>query len=65
MLIPAIIILLLFTPLYGVFVFAILYHLKTYTIPGRPHPRVVTTIFLFLSTLLWLFALYFLFKIPY
>lgn len=54
----------LFTVLYGLFASALIYHLRQYTLPGYPLPRIVMTAFLFLSGLFWLFALYFLFKIP-
>lgn len=52
-----------FTVFYGFFAAAILYHLKQYTLPGHPLPRIISGIFLFLSILFWLFALTFLFKI--
>lgn len=60
----AVAIFIVFTVLYGLFAGAIIYHLRQYTLPGHPAPRVVIIIFLFLSSLFWLFALTFLFKIP-
>ena len=58
------IIFILFTLFFGFFVSAIIYHLKQYTLPKHPLPRLVTFLFLFFSTAFWLFALYFLLKIP-
>lgn len=60
----ALIILILFTLLYGLFASAIFYHLKQYTIAGHPQPRIITLVFFFLSGFFWLSALYFLFQIP-
>lgn len=54
----------LFTILYGLFASAILYHLRQYTLPGRPAPHIIIIVFLFLSGLFWLFGLYFLMKLP-
>lgn len=53
-----------FTAIYSLFTGAIIYHLRQYTLPEHPAPRVVITIFLFLSALFWFFATTFLFKIP-
>ena len=61
---PASIIFIIFTLLYGLLTAAIIYHLRQYTLPGHTTPRMVLTIFLFLASLLWLFALFFLFQIP-
>lgn len=52
----------IFSLLYGLFSSAIIYHLKQYTLPGRPYPKIVSTVFVSLSLLFWLFALYFLIK---
>ena len=60
----ALIIFLAFTLFYVVFSLAVVYHLKQYTLSGHYVPQTVTTIFFFVSGLFWLFALYFLFKIP-
>lgn len=57
------IIFLVFSVFYGFFSAAILYHLRHYTLPDRPLPRVMTGIFVFLSLLFWFFAITFLFKI--
>lgn len=65
MFIFASIIFIIFTALYGLFAAAILYHLKQYTLPDHPAPRIVTSAFLFLSVLFWLFSVTFLLKIPY
>lgn len=63
MFITAVIIFILFTSLYALFAAAIIYHLRQYTLPGRHVPHIVMVIFLFLSALFWLFALYFLIKL--
>lgn len=60
----AVTIFVVFTALYGLFAGSIVYHLRQYTLPGHPAPRIVVTVFMFLSVLFWLFALTFLFKIP-
>lgn len=43
---------------------AIFYHLRQYTLPGRPAPRIIMLAFIFLSALFWLFSATFLLKIP-
>ena len=63
MFIIALIIFIVFTIAYLLFTGAILYHLNQYTLPRHIGPRIATTIFFFLSGLLWLFSLYFLFHI--
>lgn len=55
----------IFTVGYGILSAAILYHLHQYTLPRHPFPRVVTTVFIFLSAFFWLSALVFLFRIPH
>lgn len=55
---------LVFTILYALFSAAIIYHLRQYTLPEHPAPRVVIVLFCFISSLFWLFALTFLIKIP-
>lgn len=59
----ALIIFILFTLVYLFFTGAILYHLKQYTLPRHYGPKIATTVFFFLSGILWLLALYLLFKI--
>ena len=54
----------IFTLIYALFMAAVVYHIRQYTLPEKHLPRLVTTAFIFLSGLFWLFALYFLFKIP-
>lgn len=53
-----------FTLGYVLFAFAIVYHLRQYTLPGSHLPALVISLFGFLSGLLWLFGLYFLLTIP-
>lgn len=55
---------LVFTALYCLASASIYYHLRQYTLPGRPAPKVVLVTFFFLSALFWLFSLTFLFKLP-
>lgn len=54
-----------FTIFYSLFTGAIIYHLKQYTPSHYSLPQFFITIFLFISAVLLLFALYFLFKVPY
>lgn len=61
----AIIFFVLFSLFYGALASAIVYHLKQYLIPDHSFPRLITGVFIFLSLLFWLFALYFLLKIPF
>lgn len=61
----ALAIFLIFGVLYLLFVAAIFYHLRQYTLPGQKAPRLASVLFLSLSGLFLLFALYFLFRIPY
>lgn len=56
--------LILFTIGYGFLAGAVIYHIRQYTIKEYPAPRRAVSIFVFLSILLWLFALVFLFNIP-
>ena len=60
----ALIIFIVFTLFFGLLSAAIIYHLKQYTLPGQTLPRLVISLFLFFTILFWLFALYFLLKIP-
>lgn len=60
----AAVILVIFTVFYSLLAGAIIYHLKQYTPYHYSLPQLFITIFLFLSAVLLLFALYFLFKIP-
>lgn len=53
-----------FTLFFGLLSSAIIYHLKQYTLPGSILPRLAIFLFLFFTILFWLFALYFLFKVP-
>lgn len=53
-----------FTLVYALFTSALIYHIKEYSLPGKPLPKLILTVFIFLSGLSWLFALYFLLKIP-
>jgi len=54
----------IFSLVFGFFSAAIIYHLKQYTLPKNPAPKIVVSSFLFLAGIFWLFALTFLFKIP-
>lgn len=54
-----------FTLVYALFMSALVYHIKEYSLPGKHVPKLIMTVFVFLSGLSWLFALYFLFKIPH
>lgn len=54
----------LFTLGYGFASAAVIYHLRQYTLSEYPAPRRAASLFIFLSILLWLFALLFLFNIP-
>ena len=65
MFIVAALILIVFSLIFGLFSAAIFYHLYQYTLPGHPSPRIITGIFIALSVLFWLLALFFLFKIPH
>lgn len=53
-----------FTALYGLASASVYYHLRQYTLPGHPAPKIIVGIFFFLSALFWLFSLTFLLKIP-
>lgn len=61
---PAAAIFTIFSLLYFLLTGAVVYHLRQYTLQTQRAPRLVTKIFLSLAILFWLFALYFLFKIP-
>jgi hypothetical protein len=54
----------LFSLLYLIIASAIIYHLRAYSIPGHIAPHISIFIFTALSVALWLFALFFLFKLP-
>lgn len=60
----AFIIFVFFTIVYLFFTGAILYHLKQYTLARHYGQKIATTIFFLFSGILWLLALYLLFKIP-
>lgn len=60
----SLLIFIIFTSLYVLFSAAALYHLKHFTLPGRVETRLAISLFLFLSLVLWLLSLLFLFKIP-
>lgn len=51
-----------FTVAYILFTTAIFYHLSSYSPPGEKTPRIVQTLFLAVSLLFWISALYFLFQ---
>lgn len=55
---------LIFTGLYALLAFAIFYHLSQYTIEGYRAPKFVAALFIIPSSVLWVFALYFLLQIP-
>lgn len=54
----------IFSIIYAFFSAAIIYHLKQYTLPKHPAPKIILSSFLFLTGIFWLFAITFLFKIP-
>lgn len=58
------VIFIVFTLFFGLLSSAIIYHLRQYTLPGSILPRLAIFLFLFFTILFWLFALYFLLKIP-
>lgn len=60
----ALLIFILFTLFFGLLTAAIIYHLQQYTLPRQPWPKLALGLFLFFSVIFWLFALYFLLKIP-
>ncbi len=53
----------LFTGLLVLFSASILYHLKHYTLPGSPAPRIIIGLYLSLSGFLWILGLYFLLQL--
>lgn len=52
-----------FTALYILLSIALIYHLKEYSLSGSRAPKIVTAIFLSLSVILWLIAVFLLFQI--
>jgi len=54
----------LFSLIYLVITASIIYHLRMFSIPGRATPYITSTVFTVVSSLLWLAALFFLFKLP-
>lgn len=53
-----------FTLLYVLFSIAVVYHLRQYTLPHRPAPRIIIAVYVLLSAIFLLLALFFLFRIP-
>lgn len=64
MFIIASLIFIIFGVFYALFSSAIIYHLRQYTLPGYPAPRLIIALFLTLSVLLGGLAFYFLWHIP-
>lgn len=54
----------IFIGLWIFFTAAVIFHLRKYTLPGWSAPKLVLPIFFVLSAILFLFALYFFFRIP-
>lgn len=57
------IIFLLFTLLYAVFTGSVIYHFRVFVLPSQKFARIIVPIFVIVSALLWLSALYFLMQL--
>ncbi|MBI4224855.1 MAG: hypothetical protein HY617_00845 [Candidatus Sungbacteria bacterium] len=54
----------LFSMAYLAIAGSIIYHLRTFSLPGRTSSYIISTVFMVVSGLLWIIGLIFLFRLP-